>query len=112
MTSVIVVGSGASGVNAAAALVEAGVRVTLIDFGNEDRTYAPLIPEGTFEEIRRTDPNQHRYFLGDEFEGITLGAVRVGGHADSAACLSCLRPFSRSGPIIFSIRLGSEPANT
>lgn len=78
MTDALVVGSGASGVMAATALVEAGRTVILIDYGAEDRLYAPLIPDLPFSEIRRTDPNQHRYFLGDRFEGIPFGAVRVG----------------------------------
>ncbi len=78
MTDVIVVGSGPGGVNAAAALVAAGRQVLLLDYGNEDRRYASLIPDKPFSEIRRTDPQQHRYFLGDEFEGIPFGPVRVG----------------------------------
>ena len=78
MTDVIVVGSGPGGVNAAAALVEAGRRVFLLDYGNEDRHYAPLIPHQPFAELRRSDPAQHRYLLGDRFEGIPFGPVRVG----------------------------------
>ena len=75
---VIVVGSGPGGVNAAAALVEAGRRVLLLDYGLEDEHYARLIPHASFSEIRRSDPEQHRYFLGDRFEGVPLGEVRVG----------------------------------
>lgn len=75
---VIVVGSGPGGVNAAAALIEAGRSVLLIDYGNEDSRYAPLIPRRSFTELRRGDSQQHRYLLGDRYEGIPLGAVRVG----------------------------------
>jgi len=75
---VIVVGSGPGGVNAAAALVEAGQRVLLLDYGIQDARYAPLIPHASFPELRRSDPEQHRYFLGDRFEGVPLGTVRVG----------------------------------
>ncbi|MER3424989.1 MAG: hypothetical protein C4293_18930, partial [Nitrospiraceae bacterium] len=50
----------------------------MLDFGNEDREYAPLVPHRSFEEIRRTDREQFRYFLGMRFEGITLGPVRSG----------------------------------
>jgi choline dehydrogenase-like flavoprotein len=75
---VIVVGSGPGGVHAASALVEAGRRVLLLDYGIEDHRYAPVIPRASFPEVRRSDPEQHRYFLGDRFEGVPLGAVRVG----------------------------------
>jgi choline dehydrogenase-like flavoprotein len=75
---VLVVGSGASGVNAAFPLVEAGHRVTLVDFGNTDRTYAPLVPHQPFTEVRQKDAQQHRYFLGDHFEGVPFGKIRVG----------------------------------
>jgi hypothetical protein len=78
MTNVIVVGSGPGGVNAAVPLVEAGHRVLMLDYGNEDRRYAQLVPNLAFSELRRTDPQQYRYFLGDRFEGIPFGAVRVG----------------------------------
>ncbi|MDK2973184.1 MAG: hypothetical protein PWP23_2939 [Candidatus Sumerlaeota bacterium] len=75
---VIVVGSGASGVHAAQALLEAGRRVVLVDAGEKDAHYAPLIPAKDFLTLRRTDPGQHRYFLGDDFEGVPFGPVRVG----------------------------------
>ncbi len=75
---VIVVGSGPSAVSAAWPLVEAGARVLMLDVGNEDTRYAPLIPAAPFPEIRRTARNQHRYFLGDAYEAIPLGRVRVG----------------------------------
>jgi len=78
MSDVLVVGSGPGGVNAAAALLAAGRRVTMLDFGNRDARYAPLIPDASFTSTRRGDPGQHRYFLGDAFEGIPFGPVRVG----------------------------------
>jgi len=74
---VIIVGSGPGGVNSAAPLVDGGKRVLMLDFGNEDRRYAPLIPKESFSTLRRTDPQQHRYLLGDEFEGVPFGHVRV-----------------------------------
>ncbi len=75
---VIVVGSGPGGVNSAAPLVEAGKRVLMLDYGNEDRHYAPMIPHEAFSTLRRTDPSQHRYFIGDDYEGVGFGGVRVG----------------------------------
>jgi hypothetical protein len=50
----------------------------MIDYGNEDSRYAALIPNQSFSELRRSDPQQHRYLLGDRFEGISVGAVRIG----------------------------------
>src|SRR5262249_51667013 len=78
MTDVIVVGSGPGGANAAARLVEAGRRVLMLDYGNRDERYAPLIPDRPFSELRRTDGAQYRYLLGDRFEGVPFGAVKVG----------------------------------
>jgi choline dehydrogenase-like flavoprotein len=78
MTDVIVVGSGPSAVNAAYPLVEAGKQVTILDVGNVDDVYGPLIPPKGFVEIRKSDHGQHRFFLGDEFEGVPFGEARVG----------------------------------
>lgn len=78
MADVIIVGSGASAVHAAWPLVMAGRNVLMLDVGSRDDVYAPLIPDGTFSQVRRSDPQQHRYFLGDRFEGVPFGRVRVG----------------------------------
>ena len=75
---VIVVGSGASATAAAFPLVEAGLSVLMLDPANVDSRYAPLIPDRPFSKLRASDPNQHRYFLGDDFEGIPSGDIRVG----------------------------------
>jgi len=75
---VIIVGSGPGGVHAAYPLCEAGLRVLMLDYGNRDEKYNKIIPRQDFLTIRRTDKNQHRYFLGDDFEGILLGDIRVG----------------------------------
>jgi hypothetical protein len=78
ISDVIVVGSGASAVHAAYPLVEAGLTVTMLDVGFTDKIYDQLIPDAPFTEIRHTDAAQHRYFLGDDFEGIPLGPVGTG----------------------------------
>ena len=75
---VIVVGSGASAVQAAQAVVEAGRTVVMLDVGYEDATYGSLIPQAPFAQLRRSDRGQHRYFLGDEFEGVPLGVLGAG----------------------------------
>lgn len=77
-TDVIVVGSGASATSAAHPLVEAGRDVLMLDVGNTDNVYAPSFPEAPFSEIRTGRQDQHRFFLGDRFEGIPFGDVRVG----------------------------------
>jgi choline dehydrogenase-like flavoprotein len=59
-------------------MVHGGLRVLMLDVGSRDDHYASLIPNASFTHIRRTDPSQHRYFLGDEFEGVPFGRVRVG----------------------------------
>lgn len=75
---VLIVGSGASAVHAAWPLAEAGLRVGMIDPGHRDEEYQSRIPPGDFLSLRRSDPEQWRYFLGEHFEGIPFGPVRVG----------------------------------
>lgn len=74
----IVVGSGATGAMAAQTLVESGVRVAVLDVGERDEVYAPLIPDQDFDTLRRQDPGQHRYLLGDAFEGVPWETTKVG----------------------------------
>lgn len=77
---IAVVGSGPSGAQAAKEAVEAGLRVTMLDVGFDDPTLAASIPRGSFAELRRTDPEQRRYFLGDEGQTDADVNDRVGGH--------------------------------
>ena len=60
----IVVGSGPSGAHAAKRLLEFGLHVTMLDYGNDAPALREVIPAGDFEELRRTDPGQRAYFLG------------------------------------------------
>ena len=78
IADVIVVGSGASAVNAAFPLASAGRRVRMLDVGNRDETYDRIVPEASFSELRRSDPEQHRYLLGEHFEGIGWGHTGAG----------------------------------
>lgn len=73
----LVVGSGPSGSTAAQTLVQGGARVLMLDGGVTDERYTDLIPDRSFFAIRREDPGQHRYLLGDEFESLGPKA-RVG----------------------------------
>jgi hypothetical protein len=75
---VIVVGSGMSGAHAAQTLVEGGRRVLMLDAGVREAHYAGIVPERNFLTLRETDEAQHRYFLGDDFEGIPWGEA---GHS-------------------------------
>ncbi len=74
----IVVGSGCSGAMAAQTLVESGRTVLMLDGGQRDDHYGPLVPATDFVTARTTDPDQHRYLLGDRFEAVPLGEVRTG----------------------------------
>jgi hypothetical protein len=55
-----------------------GLRVAVLDVGYRDTAYADLIPADDFTTIRTTDPEQHVYFLGSDYEGVTWGDDRVG----------------------------------
>ncbi len=73
----IVVGSGCAGAMAAQTLVETGSQVLMLDVG-VDTAYRPLIPDKSYLDIRKTEADQHRYFLGDDAEGLAWGKVGKG----------------------------------
>lgn len=77
-TDAIVVGSGPAGANAAAALIQAGRRVLMLDVGDVETKYAAMIPPEPFRRIRETDQGQHRYMLGDDLEGVPQDGVGTG----------------------------------
>lgn len=74
----IVVGSGCTGAMAAQTLVEAGVKVLMLDAGNIDETYKRLIPEKNFTSIRQTEEDQNEYLLGKNFESIVWDKIGSG----------------------------------
>ena len=76
VADVIVVGSGASAVHAAYALVEGGRSVHMLDVGIRGDRYE--VPAAPLAELRRTDREQHRYLLGEHFEGIGFEHVGAG----------------------------------
>jgi choline dehydrogenase-like flavoprotein len=48
----------------------------MLDVGNRDDHYR--VPDAPLGELRRSDPEQHRYLLGEHFEGIGWGSVGAG----------------------------------
>ena len=64
----IVIGSGPAGVSATYPMLEAGMRVLLLDGGRERD--AAMVPRGTYHAIRRTDAGQWRFFLGRQYESL------------------------------------------
>ena len=75
---VIVVGAGMSAVHATQTLIEAGRRVQMLDVGARPDPALPQPPDDDFVTLRERDPEQHRYFLGDAFEGIPWGPAAHG----------------------------------
>jgi hypothetical protein len=73
----IVVGSGCSGAIAAQTLVEAGANVTMLDVGVKNDN-SVKIPDRDFISLRKTDPQQYRYFIGKHAEGVDWGKVGTG----------------------------------
>lgn len=76
----IVVGSGPSGAQAAAELVGAGLQVGMLDVGFDEPALAASIPAGTFAALRRTDPDQRRYLLGEDGDVDAEVNDRIGAH--------------------------------
>lgn len=80
---VIIIGSGAAGVQAALPLVEAGLKVAMVDGGQT----APAIleePIDDFVTMRKERTDQWRWFLGEDVSNIPLGGLD-GGHGGGMA---------------------------
>ena len=75
---VVIVGSGPSGVQAAVTAVRRGLEVALVDVGHQDDHHESTIPDKPFSEIRQSEPEQQRYFLGESFEEHLRDTQRVG----------------------------------
>lgn len=75
---VIIIGSGPAGVHAAWPLVQAGKKVTMIDGGKKATQILENAPDKNFEDIRRKDPKQWKWFLGENLSGIPLSGLSGG----------------------------------
>jgi hypothetical protein len=80
----IVVGSGCTGAMAAQTLIEKGVKVLMLDAGESDTNSSAIVPKKSFTEIRKTDDEQYKYWLGKNFEGIHLGKTSTGAQLTPA----------------------------
>lgn len=70
MSQLIVVGSGPSGVHFAQTAIEQGRQVLMLDVGHERP--APVLPEASFDDLKRRLRDPAAWLLGARFEGVTL----------------------------------------
>lgn len=75
--TVIIIGSGPSGVHAADELTANGVSVLMID-GGQEAPILPTMPSANFEDVRRTDRDQAMLFLGEDLSGIPVSGLTGG----------------------------------
>ena len=66
---VIIVGSGPAGVSAAFPLVEAGLRVLMVDGGQKPGV---ALPEADFLSVRANDCNQWKWMVGEDFHALKM----------------------------------------
>jgi hypothetical protein len=76
----LIVGSGPSGAHAAMEAVASGRKTALVEIGYSGGQPPAFDPSRTFSEIRRTDPNQQAYFLGDNPVAVLRNQGRAGPH--------------------------------
>jgi len=68
--TILVVGSGASGVHFTLSMLRKGYRVTMLDVG---WAKPPIVnPEDNFDSLNENLPDPAEYFLGEEFEAVIL----------------------------------------
>jgi choline dehydrogenase-like flavoprotein len=70
MDPIVVVGSGATGVHFALSALEKGRRVLMIDVGHARAE--PVLPNEPFNTLKERLDDPVRYFLGEDFEALTL----------------------------------------
>ena len=78
LVRVLVVGSGASGVQASLQLLDRGVSVRMIDVGRRPTSPHESLPLKSFSELRHVDGDQESYFLGRNLDGIRFDDIRTG----------------------------------
>ena len=76
----LIVGSGPSGSHAAMEASASGRKVALLEIGYSDDQPLKFDPSKTFSEIRRTDPHQQAYFLGENPVTVLRNQGRAGPH--------------------------------
>lgn len=81
---VLVIGSGPAGVHAAYPLVMAGKGVCMVDGGYEAPPMLYEPPSGTYDDVRRRESDQYRWFLGEDLSNIPLQGLQ-GGHGGGMA---------------------------
>lgn len=74
----IVVGSGCSGAIAAQTLVEAGKQVVMLDVGESNPAYKTLVPNTDYLSLRKTDPEQYKYLIGENASGVVVNDTGKG----------------------------------
>ena len=75
---IIVVGSGMVSAQSAQTLVEAGLKVCMLDVGYKDDYYKNITPAESFHTIRHNNENQHEIFLGKNLESLQTGGIKIG----------------------------------
>jgi choline dehydrogenase-like flavoprotein len=73
----IVVGTGLSGAQAVETLLDAGREVLLLDVGYKNESKVRF-PDDDFISIRQNRDDQHRLFLGENYEGIPWEKIKTG----------------------------------
>lgn len=80
----IVVGSGCSGAMAAQTLVEADLNVTMVDGGITNTENTDLPADQRFVDMRKNDPAQFNYLIGNQGQGISWGKISKGAQVTPA----------------------------
>ena len=70
MSRIVVIGSGPSGVHFAQTILEQGREVLMLDVGHQRP--APVLPDASFDDLKRRLDHPAAWLLGERFEGVTL----------------------------------------